>query len=536
MAYTKSPTQDTHNVVRLPVEGESFLVSDNGVLGPSWNGTPPKSLAYIDCFLLPEKQGNAQPKLRAATRESWTVTAATSTTAITGGFLGSVVVAANEQQQLYFFVGNNLYNIDYSTATPYTVTTITTGTSGYLMGITGCINSSNTACFATIDNISSLKTWNQSGINLTTTNLAAIGVTGYRNVVFMNGYLFAATKDKIYNSGAAGALTTWSSTDFIAAEQWSDEIRWLEIHKNYLVAFGQYTTEFFYDAAVEVGSPLARQESYAQKIGLVRSTRNKNTAIIGDDIYFIGRTQTDSYTLYRLRDFKMTPLTDQFVDGILNTHSTSTNTNDLYSIEVVNINNNPMVAVTMMIGESGVYKYVTFVYNPLTESYWQLSTAGTPNTVNTDFPAPNLMIGSMFFLETNTINQPRFLSVATDSGTQIFIGREETEGTRATNLTSYIYTDVIDLGTNRYKHLARIDAIGDYGNNTLTLSYNGTPKYSSTYTDCSPTYSAATIGYGNNISWYNLGAYRRFSLKLKIYGISTAFHEGFDLEYNMGVA
>jgi len=125
------------------------------------------------------------------------------------------------------------------------------------------------------------------------------------------------------------------------------------------------------------------------------------------------------------------------------------------------------------------------------------------------------------------------LSNPTTDTDGIYLGKADADF--STSVTSTVYTQVIDFDTNRYKHLARVDAIGDYGANSLTLSINQTPNYASTFTSCG-SQNALTIGYGNNISWYNLGAPRRFILKYEMAGASSGIHRGFDVEYNIGIS
>lgn len=547
MAYTNAPTGDSHNVERIRVGGENFLTSDASTAQNFLSG-PPVTLNFIDCFPLKENQSNNEPKYRLSKRNSWISSSVSNATAVTAGGAGCIMLPnpISGNSNYYFAVGGNYYTVDVSTAPPCTVTLINAGTAAYLMGITAAVDNSSNYKFASIDNSSTLVVWNTAGGGVTTTNLAGIGVTAYRNIVFLNGYLFAAKggagTSYIYNSSAGGVLTTWNSTDFISAELFVDEIVWLEKHHNYLVCFGTEATEFFYDAAIEIGSPLQRQETYASKVGMVRTTRNKNTAIIGDDIYFIGRTSTDSMSLYVVKDFKVQEVNNQYMQGILNMFSQSTTTPDVYSVDAININNNPMVAITMSSVDSSsgatVTYYFTFVYDPALNLFWQLTTAGSKNTANTDIPTPADWIGTMVYASFSANWKTPFLFTIPNSGIgrQIYQSIPEGITTKVNTVTSVWYSDLWDHGTNRWKSISRVDAIGDFDSETLTLAFNQTPNYSQTYTSCTPTYNASTIGYGNNISWYNLGAARRWLFKLTMAGLGTSFIEGLEVEYNIGVS
>lgn len=74
----------------------------------------------------------------------------------------------------------------------------------------------------------------------------------------MDGYLFImdATK-RVYNSDL-NSVTSWSATSYITASMRPDSSVGLVRHKNYIVAFGTASVEFFENAGNAVGSPLRR--------------------------------------------------------------------------------------------------------------------------------------------------------------------------------------------------------------------------------------------------------------------------------------
>lgn len=81
-------------------------------------------------------------------------------------------------------------------------------------------------------------------------------------IVFLDGYFFVMTPDGvIYNSNLEDP-TNWNALDYITAEMEPDGGVAIAKHLNYLVAFGEKTTEFFYDAAnAAPGSPLSRVDN-----------------------------------------------------------------------------------------------------------------------------------------------------------------------------------------------------------------------------------------------------------------------------------
>jgi hypothetical protein len=170
----------------------------------------------------------------------------------------------------------------------------------------------------------------------------------------------------------------------------------------------------------------------------------------------------------------------------------------------------------------------SLVYNPDDDAWWSISASSA-----SDWPDATLRFGPMVY-QTLTSIEAYPLYVYLDSFFDTSVKIKTPDYTDSVQVSSTIYTEVIDFGTNRYKHIARVDAIGDYGNNTLTLSYNQTPNYSQPYTEITPTRVPNSFGHNQQISWYNLGAARRFSLTFGMSGAGRGVHTGLDIEYNVG--
>lgn len=527
MAYTKAPVSDTHNVIRIPTLGENILVSDGAVT--TILGAVPTTLNYIDCFPLKQKMWGTDPIHAVVKREGWTTVQNASSVTTTAN-PGKVVIQSESDSSVHFAKDNTYYRYDLNANTVAAVAT--TGSGCWYTGMTLAVDNANANRIVALDNVGELQTWLEDGTGATS---VVITPNGYHNIVFMNGYLFAAADNgRIYNSTAGGVLGTWAATDYIVPEIYPDKVSYLDIHKNYLVAFSDNSIEFFYDAGIEVGSPLARQESYTSRVGLVGTGiagRQKNTAKINDDIYFVGRNLSNSRSLYRIRDFRVEEIPSQYVSGMLNyIGSTPGLQATPCGIETIIINNNPMIQVSVWDGTNTE----DVVYFPDEDVFWKLNTTSTYLTTQTDLPGTLLRIGQCFV--------PTYGSAAIVAPIILYSGASAAvvvytfDRARATSVTSTVYTEVIDFGINYYKHIARIDAVGDYGTNVCTLSYNGTPNYDQTYTACTPSRQASVDGYGQNMSWYNLGAYRRLSLKFSMVGTGGALHSGFDVEYNAGAA
>lgn len=529
MAYTKAPVNDTHNVQRLPVQGTSIVVSNSLTTSAS-----PPSLSYIDCFPKKENQWGTDPIRRVHKRDAFEAISVTGATVTASTTFSRSTVWCENNATAFFALGDNLYRIDNVNTTP-TAAVQASSLTGTTQGCSGtlAVNNSNVnkVCFLT--SAGYLHTCSEDGSAAAVTNVSSL-VNGNGNLVFMNGYLFALSSDgKIYNSSAGGAITTWNATDYLTPEVYPDLAEYIDIHRNHLVAFSRNSVEFFYDGGIEIGSPLVRQESYVSRVGILRTGKaGASTARIGDDIYFIGRSTYDSYNLYRIRDFRVELIDNQYFQNVFNYQDSSSTYQQIYGIQSVIINNNPMIVI------SGSLGYET-IYYPDEDCWWQIRTNGDAGRgltqVNTDFPGELYRIsGSVFPPSPGSPARTRILCRDPNSGNSVKFYCPAID--TSPSLQADMYTEVVDFGIDYYKHLARIDAVGDYGDNTLTLYVNQTPNYGQTYTSALPTRQPSAIGYGRNASWYNIGAVRRFSMQLKMVGTTPAFHKGFDIEYNVGAA
>ena len=514
MSFTKAPVTDTHNTVRVESLGSSFLVSTDNV-------TYPVTLNYIDCFPLKEKQHGHDPKYRVSKREPYktlySVAANSSTT-----YSNSVIVSS-AADSVFFAKGDTFYRLQYNSGSPL-LSSITTNTEASVSVGTNAVDEFGERRVVYLTNSGAVYHWNEAGSDIQqNTPSQALQPSG--GLEFINGYLFAVGADNyIYNSDPGNKLLIWNTTNFLSAEIYPDPVNFIAKHKNYLVTFGTQSIEFFYDAAIEVGSPLARQETYASRVGSISlGIPGKNFCKIDDDIYFIGKTVNSYASLYRIRDFKVEDVGSQYLVGVLNQAVSLTSQLGIQGVETILVNNNPMVMINIT-GQTA-----NPVYYPETDSWILLSTS--------DLKPFTSRIGSMWVSDRwgqfAAGKRPFYITMAEGNPSSVEIMSPDQENTISNSAT--YYSEVVDLGINYWKHIARVDAIGDYGNTSLTLSYSPNGNYTG-YVQCSPVQTPASIGFFNNISWYNLGRYRRFTFKITMAGAGPALHDAFDITYNVGAA
>lgn len=105
------------------------------------------------------------------------------------------------------------------------------------------------------------------GSVLSAVNDADYPATTVRGLVYLDGYFFVMDPDGTIWNSANEDPTSWSALNYVAASFESDGGVALAKYQNYVVAFGEYTTEFFFDAGNPTGSPLSPAQNGVMNVG-----------------------------------------------------------------------------------------------------------------------------------------------------------------------------------------------------------------------------------------------------------------------------
>ena len=130
---------------------------------------------------------------------------------------------------------------------------------------------------------------------------AGFPTTTSSSVQILDGYIFVCVGGDIYNSDL-DLPDSWPTSNFISTETNPDNLVALAKYKNYIVAFGTNTIEFFYDAANTNGSPLARQEGIQHNIGCIGQGA---VTQLEDRIFWIAQSGSTYYSIWELDNFKV---------------------------------------------------------------------------------------------------------------------------------------------------------------------------------------------------------------------------------------
>lgn len=124
------------------------------------------------------------------------------------------------------------------------------------------------------------------------------------SLVYLDGYLFVVKQgtSDIYNSALDDPLS-WTPSNFISAEMGPDTVTKLARSRNYIVAMGPRSTEFFYNAANATGSPLNRYESFYKEVGYIGGFAQKENTL-----FFVGQGKETDPTVFTMTDSTITPV------------------------------------------------------------------------------------------------------------------------------------------------------------------------------------------------------------------------------------
>jgi hypothetical protein len=155
-------------------------------------------------------------------------------------------------------------------------------------------------------------------IPVTDTNYPTITVPG---LVVLNLFAYVMEPDGTIRACALEDATQWPSLQFVVASYEDDPGVAIAKYLNYLVAFGQYTCQFFYDAGNPApGIALSPYQSTNIKVGLsFASTLQsaKNTLI------WVAQTKERNWGVYLFDGLNPKKVSNKWVDKVLNVNMNS---------------------------------------------------------------------------------------------------------------------------------------------------------------------------------------------------------------------
>lgn len=287
----------------------------------------------------------------------------------------------------------------------------------------------------------------------------------------------------------------WNALNTIAAEADPDQTVGMVRHQNYIINFGEWGTEFFYDAANASGSPLSRQDSYKNEIGCA-----DGDSIIQFEqaVMFVGISKTRGKSVYIVDGVTPHRVSTRYVEKYLNSDTSTSIQSHVFKIEghTFYVMTLPNLDITLVydLDEKQWYQWTSY-YSSAEHAYtiW----------------CATLFNGVTYGLHATSGALYNILSTAvSDDGTAIYWR---------------VVTTRMDAGTMHRKLYRRGEVVGDTTSATMTITHCGDD-----YTTYSTARTVALSATRPNL--YQLGQDRRRAWQFLITDNVAIRLQGFELD------
>ena len=330
-----------------------------------------------------------------------------------------------------------------------------TATSTWQAGvITGVTIVNGGSGYTSTDNI--VVTFNDvTGTGATATALLNAFPTGplTPGVVFLDSYIVVGTvSGRLYNC-ELGTPNIWNAINYVSAESEPDNLTGIAKHLNYILGFGQWSTDFFYDNGNYPGSPLSSAPSYKFEVGCA----NGNSLVSFENtVLFVGISKTTGTGVYGIDGVSPVKLSTVYIDRILN----NSNMQDVTAY-TFRFNGHPFYVLTL--GDLNV----TIVYDVSEKMWYQWTmwaigdaTSGVPGIYGEQYFRPSYFTGDglTYYLLDDDNGTLYTLSdlFYNDAGAPIYYR---------------CVTDLVDNGTTKRKFYNRVEIVGDKVPATMNIRH-----------------------------------------------------------------
>lgn len=319
-------------------------------------------------------------------------------------------------------------------------------------------------------------------------------------VAYQDGYIcVVGTNARMYNSNADDA-STWNALNFITASSDPDGAKGIVRQLNYVVVFGEYSTEFFYDAANPSGSPFSVNQAAKLEIGCADGN---SIAKIDQSVIWVGKSKLHGRSVYLL-DGGTAPVTisSKYIEKFLNAYTTTAINAYTFKIE-----GHTFYVMTLV--DAGL----TFVYDLNSKSWYQwTSYVG-------GIEAP---FKGAFYTEFNE----SYFALDKDNGTLYLIDTAYTND-NGSNIYFRCVTPIHDGGGTNRKFFPHAEVVGDKVSATAYLSHTGN--------DYSSFSSARSVDLSKTrAQLWNLGSDRRRAWQLLVTDNVALRLQALEIDYDIG--
>jgi hypothetical protein len=413
------------------------------------------------------------------------------TTVVVGGGVGRGVYYWERNGKVYSVVDDKLY----ATSTSIKTLGTSTGTCWFVeaTGSTDVLIMCDGAKLYSITTADVVTDLSAADADIPATPVTPISIDGYVIVV-------KSGTDEIYNSNV-DAPSSWTAGDFLTAEMYPDNVVAIARHVNYILGFGSFSTEVFYDAANASGSPLARNEGISFKVGLAARDSMAQT---DRRFLWVGQSQTGECSVWILDGLDPKKASNEFIDKILSAEGSAISSAKAFvchhkghTLYIVNLTSR------------------TLVYDVDEKVWFDWST----NSASTHAVLP-------YSYCTQGSNEKILVLHNTDGKIYKLDGTSNQDDAGA--ILCHIVTSKIDMGNAQQKRQFRFELIADK-ESTGTVSLEWTDD------DYQNWSSARTLDLTTRPFYKSGGVFRRRAFRLKHESNGPFRAEAIELDYSTGV-
>ena len=287
-------------------------------------------------------------------------------------------------------------------------------------------------------------------ISMATTPTLASGT------VYLDNTMYVMTNTgRIYGSRVEDS-TTWDALNFISKTSEPDGGVAIVKHSLYLLAFGKWSGEYFYDNGNSSGSPLARNDIAKMEIGCAAG----NTVVQckqGETVVWVGQSRSTGRGVYELQGTKAVRVSTRAIESFINADSLTNSLAWTFTIE-------GSIFYVLQLRDTGY----TFVYS-LREKEWYNWTSFTGTTEPYFKP--------IFFATQNNTSY-----VLSDDGIVHTLSTSNYQDDGSNSINYRIITPKIDGGSLNKKFWNQVKLIGDTVSATAQVSHTGDDYNTWSYT------------------------------------------------------
>lgn len=208
----------------------------------------------------------------------------------------------------------------------------------------------------------------------TTPATGTITATSGRNTVpgiaYIDGYFVVMDVNGVIYNSALNDPSAWSALDYLTAQAETGAGKFLGRSQSYVVAFKEWSTEFFYNAGNEIGSPLSPVPNAFTQVGCASG---ESVAKVDGNLAWISQTREKGRSVHVMQGMQQAKVSTADVERILNA-------DDLATVRAfgIKLDGHPLYLVTLVSSD------ITLVYDFAAQSWarWSSLTIGSSVSVS----------------------------------------------------------------------------------------------------------------------------------------------------------